>query len=403
MGRPTPPLTTDPCEIDWKEKRVKWTQPWWNYFDALQRTVDDDATDEDVIDAFTRINSSAVEQNPALAQFLKSPGSIAAPDVAAFLRPQQPQPETSSEIPYPTPQAVNQSGLQAAILAFLLAQSQQRQGPIIVDTAANLTNYAAGSNNKRLYFAYDTQAAYISDGSVWRTPDFLQEVLDAETAVSTTVRQDNHRTSNVAGPPYTAAGFGLNYLHRLDNSAKTLTTAFNLRTEWVTATDGAEDSQSLLQLIVAAALTTIRTWTQAGHLIMNIATGMLKMGGTTSSFPALARNGANLRARLADNSASTDIEVLDEAYNVSDWDGSLEVPTKNALRDKLETLTNGEAGALVSDAVYGAGWDGVTGIAPSKNAVFDKTETLLSKNGVNFGPAAPASITIVDGQVTAFS
>src|SRR3989304_4166076 len=32
--------------------------------------------------------------------------------------------------------------------------------------------------------------------------------------------------------------------------------------------------------------------------------------------------------------------------------------------------------SIVSDAVYGAGWDGVTTIAPSKNAVYDKIQTL---------------------------
>ena len=34
--------------------------------------------------------------------------------------------------------------------------------------------------------------------------------------------------------------------------------------------------------------------------------------------------------------------------------------------------------SVVSDAVYGAGWNGVTTIAPSKNAVYDKIETLAS-------------------------
>lgn len=31
---------------------------------------------------------------------------------------------------------------------------------------------------------------------------------------------------------------------------------------------------------------------------------------------------------------------------------------------------------VVSDVAYGAGWDGDTGIAPSKNAVYDKIETI---------------------------
>lgn len=63
----------------------------------------------------------------------------------------------------------------------------------------------------------------------------------------------------------------------------------------------------------------------------------LQFGGTTSSFPSLQRSTTNLIARLADNSANTDIEVLDEAYGVS-WNGSNEVPTKNAVYDKIETI-----------------------------------------------------------------
>lgn len=40
--------------------------------------------------------------------------------------------------------------------------------------------------------------------------------------------------------------------------------------------------------------------------------------------------------------------------------------------------TDAELAAVISDAAYGAGWDGVTTIAPSKNAVYDKMQTLLS-------------------------
>lgn len=62
----------------------------------------------------------------------------------------------------------------------------------------------------------------------------------------------------------------------------------------------------------------------------------LQFGGTTTSFPALNRNGANLRVQLADGSASSDLEVLDEALS-SSFDGSLEVPTKNAIYDWSES------------------------------------------------------------------
>jgi hypothetical protein len=40
-----------------------------------------------------------------------------------------------------------------------------------------------------------------------------------------------------------------------------------------------------------------------------------------------------------------DVSVPDEAYDTTAWNGSLEVPTKNAIRDKIETLTGGSAAA----------------------------------------------------------
>jgi len=68
--------------------------------------------------------------------------------------------------------------------------------------------------------------------------------------------------------------------------------------------------------------------------------GLLTFQGTSSSFPAIKRSSAILQARLADDSAYTDIEVADEAYG-SGWNGSLEVPTKNAVYDKLQTMVGG--------------------------------------------------------------
>lgn len=75
----------------------------------------------------------------------------------------------------------------------------------------------------------------------------------------------------------------------------------------------------------------------------NTSFGRLQFGGTTSSFPSIKRSSAILQARLADDSAYTDLEVADEAYGVG-WNGSVEVPTKNAVYDKIETVIAG-AGA----------------------------------------------------------
>lgn len=46
--------------------------------------------------------------------------------------------------------------------------------------------------------------------------------------------------------------------------------------------------------------------------------------------------------RVSDGSSGRgDLEVLDEAYDATSWNGSLEVPTKNAVRDKIESLSFG--------------------------------------------------------------
>ena len=68
----------------------------------------------------------------------------------------------------------------------------------------------------------------------------------------------------------------------------------------------------------------------------------------------------------------SEVIVADEAYGVG-WNGSLEVPTKNAVYDKVETI--------VSDTAYGVGWNGSATVAPSQNAVYDKIESLNLDSG----------------------
>lgn len=67
---------------------------------------------------------------------------------------------------------------------------------------------------------------------------------------------------------------------------------------------------------------------------------IMQLGGTSSSNPALKRSSANLQIRLGDDSGFGDLEVAGEAYG-SGWDGSNEVPTKNDVYDKIQTVTAG--------------------------------------------------------------
>jgi hypothetical protein len=50
---------------------------------------------------------------------------------------------------------------------------------------------------------------------------------------------------------------------------------------------------------------------------------------------------------------SGDISVPDEAYDATAWNGSVEVPTKNAIRDKIESLVVGSSDSFKTIAVSG--------------------------------------------------
>jgi hypothetical protein len=65
-------------------------------------------------------------------------------------------------------------------------------------------------------------------------------------------------------------------------------------------------------------------------------TKVFQLGGTSSSFPGLLRDGASIQVKLADNSANANLKVLNQAYSESTWDNNDEVPTKNAIRDLTE-------------------------------------------------------------------
>jgi hypothetical protein len=59
-------------------------------------------------------------------------------------------------------------------------------------------------------------------------------------------------------------------------------------------------------------------------------------------------NFSNLNTDKAEKSGGTftgDISVPDEAYGAG-WNGSLEVPTKNAIYDKIETMLGGGSSTL---------------------------------------------------------
>lgn len=81
---------------------------------------------------------------------------------------------------------------------------------------------------------------------------------------------------------------------------------------------------------------------------------------------------------LSSTSATFGVDVIvpDEAYDATNWNANLEAPTKNAVRDKIETVV--ASIPVISDTAFAGSWNGVTADAPSKNAVYDAAVAMLS-------------------------
>jgi hypothetical protein len=77
---------------------------------------------------------------------------------------------------------------------------------------------------------------------------------------------------------------------------------------------------------------------------------------------------------------AVDVSVPDEVYDATNWNGSLEVPTKNAVRDKFESLTGGgnvsNTGTPVNDQI--AVWTSATVIEGDADLKFDTTTNTLT-------------------------
>lgn len=99
------------------------------------------------------------------------------------------------------------------------------------------------------------------------------------------------------------------------------------------------------------------------------------------------------------------IVVPDEAYDATGWNGDQSVPTKNAMRDLIESILDGvtfTGDVVVPDEAYDAtAWNGNLEV-PTKNAVRDKFESLSSGGGawLDGGSLANGSDTISAGLTT---
>lgn len=130
--------------------------------------------------------------------------------------------------------------------------------------------------------------------------------------------------------------------------------------------------------------------TQINGLVSNTAYNATSWNGVS----AIAPSKDAVRDQIETMLTSISGTVSDTAYNAGTWDAVTTVaPSKNAVRDQVETMLT-SISATVSDTAYNAGtWDGVTTIAPSKNAVRDQVELKanLASPALTGTPTAPTA------------
>lgn len=69
--------------------------------------------------------------------------------------------------------------------------------------------------------------------------------------------------------------------------------------------------------------------------------------------------------------------VTDDPYDATGWNGSTQVPTKNALRDKIETLT-GVSGLTTNRTPYASSG---TALADHANYIVHRSSAIQGNNG----------------------
>jgi hypothetical protein len=83
-----------------------------------------------------------------------------------------------------------------------------------------------------------------------------------------------------------------------------------------------------------------------------------------------------------DYAVGDSVDYQGSSYVMFNNAGAGTAPTDTTYWQVLANKGADGAGATISDAAYGAGWDNITDVAPSKNAVYDKIEALVGASGI---------------------
>lgn len=138
------------------------------------------------------------------------------------------------------------------------------------------------------------------------------------------------------------------YLWKMENLS---TSATQPMTRWINASS--DTAFSIRQDGNAAALDIEHKHASSASSFIK---GNFNVASSTGKFVQFQNQGTD-KVTMDTNGNATfagDVSVADEAYDATNWNGSLEVPTKNAVRDKIESLSSGNFPFLL----FGDGSDG---------------------------------------------
>lgn len=112
---------------------------------------------------------------------------------------------------------------------------------------------------------------------------------------------------------------------------------------------------------------------------------------TRASAGVIAVEGVNV-ITTAGGTFTGDIIVPDEAYDATAWNGSLEVPTKNAVRDKIESMSGTFTAASTTEVLTGT--DSAKGGTPdSIAALWEQGSDIASAATISIGEGGYFNVT----------
>jgi hypothetical protein len=176
----------------------------------------------------------------------------------------------------------------------------------------------------------------------------------------------------------TATVTELNYTDGVTSAIQTQLNAKQTLDDELTAIAGLTSAADRLPYFTGSGAAALATFPASGRALVNLPVAAADKlayftGATTATLTDLSSTSRTMLAHtnttqwrtslsvlgISGGTFTGDVSVPDEAYGVG-WDGSVEVPTKNAVYDKIETIV---AGAIADHTHTGAGSGGVLGPA----------------------------------------